>query len=46
MRRRLVGLAVLVLDYPAADQAADLGIDQIDRAQLLDYVITGTQARR
>src|SRR5262249_37656185 len=29
MRRRLVRLAVLVLDHPAADQAADLGVGRI-----------------
>ncbi len=29
MRRRLVRLAVLVLDHPAADQAADLGVGDV-----------------
>ncbi len=37
MRRRLVRLAVLVLDHPAADQAADLGVDQVLAGEDLDH---------
>src|SRR5258708_11902653 len=37
MGRCLVRLAVLVLDHPAADQAADLGIDQILAGENLDH---------
>ena len=37
MRRRLVRLAVLVLDHPAADQAADLGVGGILAGEDLDH---------
>ena len=36
VRRRLVRLAVLVLDHPAADQAADLGVGDVLAGEDLD----------